>query len=68
MSEQRIIELEMKISHQEQALEELRQALFEHHLMIEKLEKNLQMLKDRFEIATGAGPEMGPANEKPPHY
>lgn len=68
VSEQRLIELETKFSHQESAIEELQKALYEQYTKIEKLEKNLKTLTERFD-GTGAGkPEVGPANEKPPHY
>ncbi len=63
-----MIDLETKLSHQELIIEELQQALLEHHTALSKLEKNLKSLNDRFEVAVGGGPEIGPANEKPPHY
>jgi SlyX protein len=62
-----IIELEMKISHQEVAIEELKQTVFEQHLALEKLEKELKRLNDRIEGIDG-GPTIGPGNDKPPHY
>lgn len=67
MDEQRLIDLETKFLHQELALENLNQALLQQLTMIENLEKNLKLLTAKFEAATG-GPEIGPANEKPPHY
>ncbi len=62
-----IIELEIKISHQEIAIDELKTALFEQHATIEKLQKDLKRLTDRLESVDG-GPQIGPGNEKPPHY
>ena len=63
-----LIELQTKIAHQEMAIEILQQTVFEQHSAIEKLQKNVKRLTDRFEGVVGAGPEVGPGNEKPPHY
>jgi uncharacterized coiled-coil protein SlyX len=63
-----LIELEVKISHQEVAIEELKQTTFEQHLRIEALEKELKRLKDRFDTFDGGQMPIGPGNEKPPHY
>jgi SlyX protein len=62
-----IIELEVKISHQEVSIDELKQTVYEQHLTIERLEKELKRLKDRIDVIEG-GPTIGPGNEKPPHY
>ncbi len=67
MDEQRMIELETKFLHQEMAIENLHQALLKQMAMIESLEKNLKLLTAKFEAATNDH-EVGPANEKPPHY
>lgn len=65
---QHLIELEIKISHQEIAIEELRQTLFEQHGVIEKLEKSVKLLTERLEAALDGSHQIGPGNEKPPHY
>lgn len=62
-----LIQLETKISHQEVAIDELKQTVFDQHTAIEKLEKALKRLTDRVEGIDG-GPQVGPGNEKPPHY
>ena len=62
-TEQRLIELEVKFSHQDLLIEELRQTLHEQYLAIEKLEKNLKVLTDQIK-----GSEDIRGNEKPPHY
>jgi len=62
------IDLETKIAHQEVAIEELQQAVFEHHTTIERLEKSIKLLTQRFEAAMGGENQVGPGNEKPPHY
>lgn len=68
MSEARFIELEMKISHHEMAIEELQKVTHDQYLMIEKLEKNLKLLAERFKAVSADENPIGPANEKPPHY
>lgn len=68
MNQEHLITLEMKISHQEIAIEELQQTVYEQHLTIEKLEKALKRLTDRFESVLGDTNPIGPGNEKPPHY
>jgi uncharacterized coiled-coil protein SlyX len=65
---ERMIELETKISHQEIAIEELQAVSIDQHALITLLQKNLKQLTDRFDGATTNQPEIGPGNEKPPHY
>ena len=65
MSEQRIIDLETKISFQEQAIEEMQQSLRDQYALIHQLELKLKVFKERFEAS---GLEVAPTNEKPPHY
>ena len=61
-------DLEIKYSHHEVAIEELQKVVFEQHKTIEKLEKTLKRLTDRFDGVTSGANEIGPGNEKPPHY
>ena len=68
MTEQRLIDLEIKISHQEHAIEALQQLAFDQHRVIEKLEAKLEALAKRFDGSAEGGQDIGPANEKPPHY
>jgi len=67
-TEERLIELEIKISHQEIALEELQQGVYEQHATIAILEKSLKLLTERIDGTTAGKPEVGPGNDKPPHY
>lgn len=64
MNEERFINIETKILHQDRILEELHQALYEQQERINKLEKKLK----HFEDLSSADGEIRPANEKPPHY
>ena len=68
MNDQRLIDLETKISHQEMAIEVLQQASYEQQKTIERLEHGIKRLGKLVEGAGDDGLEIGPANEKPPHY
>ncbi len=68
MDQDRLIELEIKISHQEIALEKLQEMTFAQDTAIQRLELSLKILKERMEgVAQGEG-QVGAAGEKPPHY
>lgn len=64
MSEDRFIDIETKILHQEKMLEELHQALYQQQEIIDKLQKKLNQI---IEMAQ-SDLEIRAANEKPPHY
>lgn len=66
MNEQRLIDLETKISYQDVLVEELRETVFEQYLAIEKLEKTLKLLTDR--MHQGDASPLNIVSEKPPHY
>lgn len=66
-SEQRFIDLETKIAHQEYLLEELNQVLYQQQKTIDALETTLKTLSKRLE-SLGDGEEIRGPNEKPPHY
>lgn len=68
MSETRFIELETKIVHLEMAVEELQKVSHEQYLTIEKLEKSMKHLIERFKAVSENENPIGPASEKPPHY
>lgn len=68
MPEHRIVELEIKISHQEQAIEALQQLSYEQHKSIEKLSIQIALLAKRLDHEASGGSASGPTNEKPPHF
>lgn len=66
--EQRIVELEMKVSFQENALEELNQALIEQQFLLDKMQLQLRYVVGKLK-------DMQPSNiaslaeeTPPPHY
>lgn len=67
MSEQRLIDLEIKISHQDHLLEELHQVVYKQQITIDSIEKKIITLIKRFDDS-GISNEIRGGNEKPPHY
>lgn len=63
--EKRLIDLETKISFQDQTIEDLHEVLYKQQKQIDQLEKNIEILQNNFKA--GDGNEIRP-NEKPPHY
>ncbi len=63
MNEQRLIDLESKVSHQEIQIEELQQTVHAQYLLIEKIEKKLKQLTSQMDKTL---PIIGHA--RPPHY
>jgi SlyX protein len=68
MTETRFIDIETKIAHQELQLEELSQVLYQQQKTIDQLEKRLVQMSKKFEEALEGTDDIGPANQKPPHY
>lgn len=67
MSEQRFVNIETKLAHQEALLEELHEVLYKQQASIDQLTSSLRALvkKDDDENETKA---KGSGNQKPPHY
>ena len=71
MNDDRIIALEIKISHQELAIEALEQSLYEQQILLGKMKKSFKRLKERVEAfvgGEGGAPPASSGSEKPPHY
>ncbi len=63
-NEERFINIETKISHQEVMLEELHQVIYQQQEQIDLLNKNLKLFVQQMTSDS----EIRPAGEKPPHY
>lgn len=63
-TQERLVNIEMKISHQDLIIEDLNQVIYQQQQTIDVLSKKLKLLEDQFR----ADPNIGPAGEKPPHY
>ncbi|MNJ94635.1 hypothetical protein D3C87_123370 [compost metagenome] len=66
--ENRIIELETKIAHQDVLLEELSQVLYQQQQQIDLMETKLTGLIKRIQDGNLNGTDVREGSEKPPHY
>jgi SlyX protein len=64
-SEDRFINIEIKVAHQEDLVESLNQRVYEQQKQIDQLEAMLAALADRMRIMSQ---KEAPLNERPPHY
>jgi SlyX protein len=62
--DQRLVEIESKVSHQDLLLEELHKVIYRQQETIDALESKLEKLLQRMRDEFGEGP----TSEKPPHY
>lgn len=63
---QRVEELEVRFTFQEDQIESLQNALYEQSLVIEWLERKVEAFAQT--LRAGQGQEPLPDNESPPHY
>lgn len=68
MSENRLIELETKVSYQEDLLQEFNKLVINQQSQLDKLTETCELLRDRLKEAMQYLPDTNNANEKPPHY
>lgn len=65
-TEQRLIEIEIKVTRQEDLTQELSHQVYRQQKKIDELQALCTALLGRFEDAAGGGDSLG--HEKPPHY
>ncbi len=68
MDENRVIEIETKLAHQEHLLSELNEALTDQQAQISGLERLCQSLIDRVKSLLDSPPADQPTDGRPPHY
>ncbi len=69
MNEERLVNIETKLSFQEDLIEELNKTIYQQQQKIERLEAICEALARQVRSLAEAGGEgKGPANERPPHY
>jgi len=66
--EQRIIELETKLSFQEDLLQELNSHVITQQAQIDKLTTLCNLLKDQYKEIVSSLPDAASGDEVPPHY
>jgi len=64
----RLTEIEIKLAHMEQSLNELSDVMYRQQGLLDRLEQRYQELRHRIETHDGAGSGGAPEDEKPPHY
>lgn len=64
--EQRVIDLEIRLSHQDQTIDDLNKTVFEQWQTIDQLTKEMHALKQRFK--TIVQNDIDDAPYTPPHY
>jgi len=68
VTDEQLIEIEMKIAHQEHTVVELNDALTSQQAQIAKLELQVRVLTDRIRSISEAAPGGSEDNVPPPHY
>ncbi len=68
ISEERIIELETKLSFQEDLLQELNSHVITQQEKIDKLNVVCNLLKDQYKEIVSSLPDAAAGDEVPPHY
>jgi SlyX protein len=68
MSEERFIDLETRLAHQDQLLHELNDVVTAQQTKIMALEELCRALIDRVRAASDGGDAGNPLDERPPHY
>lgn len=69
MSEERFIDLETRLAHQERLIDELNDVLTDQQSRLTRLEAVSESLKDRLRaIGEGGAGTGAPDDERPPHY
>ena len=68
MIEERLENIEAKITFQEDLIEELNKTVYQQQQKLERLEAICKSLAGQIQSLAETGNESRPANERPPHY
>ena len=63
--EDRIVELEVRLAYQDKIIADLDEVVRTFSERVVRLEREIELIK---ETVKSGGPEVGPQDEKPPHY
>lgn len=68
-TEEKIVDLEVKLGFLERTVEQLNEALVEQDTVIQRMDRRLQQLTERLAKASDTEEgERDPLDERPPHY
>ncbi len=68
MSEERLIDIESKLAHQDQLMLELNEVVTEQQAKIMQLEQLCSSLVERVRAMDESNPGDSPQDDRPPHY
>lgn len=68
MQEDRIVDIEIKVTHLEDQVDEMNKVLFRQQQQIDQLTQALTSMAQRFRTLADSKEETSPADERPPHY
>jgi SlyX protein len=68
MSEDRLVDIEVKLAHQDQLLDDLNEVVTQQQVRIMQLEELCNSLVARVRSIGEALPDENKADERPPHY
>jgi len=66
--EQRLTDMEMLIMHQAHVIEQLNEVVTGHQSSIDRMEKELKMIKDHLQGLISSNNRLPSEEEPPPHY
>lgn len=66
MDENRFVDIEIKLAHQEDLVESLNQMVYQQSRRIDQLEAMVSQLAEHIRNNAQSGPN--PVNDRPPHY
>ncbi len=66
--EERLIELESRIAHQDHSIHTLGKEVYRQQKKLDHLEATCNFLIEQLKTNAGASPPANPGDEKPPHY
>jgi SlyX protein len=67
-TDERLIDIEIKLTRQEDSIDELNQTVYRQQRKIDELEQLLVALAKRVQETAHSSNERSAANERPPHY
>ncbi|WP_229442828.1 SlyX family protein [Massilia psychrophila] len=66
--EDRFVDIEIKLAHQEDTVEQLNQVVYAQSRRIDQLAAMVGQLAEHIRNNAQSGPNLGAGGEKPPHY
>ncbi len=68
MDDARLIDIEIKLAHQEQAMAELNQVLVDQQTQLTRLAQRYEVLVEKLHSLSQSEHGVSPDDERPPHY